>query len=603
MPVALPASPPPPSSSPPSFPDASPRATGSLLSRRVVADVSDTTTDVYYVTEMLDKLKVLTQLRANVSESRQDRELARLNAALQRSVTPSDKAALMASIHSIAKARVEAHNASNEMYKFYYTIKAALGARGGLAPSCSVLQCGENAECRMGQSTMLGTRETFESASFGSVAPSVSGGGSAGTASCVCKNCFQGDGFDCRPSACGSPAYHPPRPLPMHRGEKTATSLIADIHVAVFSENCVAIVHRDASVEGRGFLQLGTVGERDAMFGPLYGFSGDFAAFAPVVTALDNGRLLIAYRDEDRAGDGFVVSGEVKVPFGANRSYLEAVLQRPRRFARGQSQRMVALPFAGSRVVVLYSGHIPPSATSTAQSFGGAFFVQISQGGSMSILGKYRFARNRRVSRLAATLLTPTSMVVAYRALPAGTVVPGGKSQELSAIWMGMRDEELVLGQKALELEPGRREMWNRDLALVSENLVAYSYQSGTEKRTKVAMIRVDPMSNRLFLASGPDTLHKGDAEFVQAVSLAAGQAEPRTLTFFQRPGHTSKAAVCSVLATGQLSSCSEAAWVDNRFSCASASRLKDGRLFVAYADEKKSPWWQALSVQEFATG
>ena len=65
---------------------------------------------------------------------------------------------------------------------------------------------------------------------------------------------------------------------------------------------------------------------------------------------------------------------------------------------------------ASSRVVCLFAHPQGPK----EQPHGGAIFLQALKGGSISVIGKYRFA-NHAVTEVAAVALRPNSFVVAYR--------------------------------------------------------------------------------------------------------------------------------------------------------------------------------------------
>jgi hypothetical protein len=387
-------------------------------------------------------------------------------------------------------------------------------------------------------------------------------------------------------------------PLPVTIGS-TAVRNVAEIHSATFGENFVVVVLRDSAQAEQGFVQVGHVGEFELKWSDPLPFSGGNPAFGPTVSALDNGRFLISYRDKDRGGEGFLVGGQVN----SVTQPPTVMVRQPQAFAREQAQKVALVPLATSRVALLYSGHTPSAAGSPSIPYGGAMLLQVLKEGSISILGKYHFASDLRVSRLAATSLSPTSLVVAYRALPAGDVPPGTASKEVSMSWIGMRDGELVVDAKPLSLATERTGMWGRDVALISKDLFTITYQSAMERKTIMQTVFVDPTTHHLSKAGPSRVIGNGAASFVHSVPLAAGLSSPHAFTYFQEPGHKVSAEVCRISATGEIQSCSKAGWADAETRTASGARLRDGRLFLAYANGEGAPFYQSFGASEFMQG
>ena len=225
--------------------------------------------------------------------------------------------------------------------------------------------------------------------------------------------------------------------------------------------------------------------------------------------------------------------------------------------------------------------------------------VQVGVGGHLKTLGKYRFAHGELVTRITATPLSPSSFVVAYRVVPGVAAPPGQPSKELSALWVGMHGAELMVDPHPVSIEPERVNMWARSVALVSQNLIAYSYESSTEKATKLVTLRVDPRTHRLSVADGPHLLSKGSTSFVHSVSLPSGSASPKTFTYFQKPGETSTAQVCRISPHGSIAGCEEVPWADAELKAVSGVRLPDGRLAFAFASMNGAPQYQILGPKE----
>lgn len=534
--------------------------------------------DVYYTAEMLDKLKVVTEQRRLAGEKRFNAEHDRLAAALSRASNPGDQQLLNESLAKVEEFRQEEETAVDRMYQFYYTTKAALGARGADAPKCDYLVCGQNAACH--------------------VLPMNQG------ARCKCNNCFKGDGFVCKPSLCGagggSDTFLGAQPLVQFRKD-VAKPNFQDIHATAFGDNFVAVVFRDSKQGDRGFVKVGHVGPGMVKWSALQAFSGDMSAFGPTVQGLSNGRLLISFRDMDIDGEGYFVGGEF---LGDLQAFTNTSLRSPQPFSKKQAHKVALVPLATSRVVCLYAGRAPLGPDSPSEeAFGAAMLVQVLQQGTISILGKYHFANDLRVARLSATALSPTSLVVAYRGLPPTDeeVQPGATSKELSLAWIGMRDEELIVEQSNLKLEPEKTEMWSRDVAVISAQLFSYAYYSSTERKTKLAVIHMDPETHHFTLTNTPTIVGVGVANWVQAPAIVSGMGTPRALVTFQEPHRRVSAEVCKIGSDGKVMACSKAGWADAEVKISSSTRLKDGRIFLAYADTAGDGYYQAFGAQEFA--
>lgn len=522
--------------------------------------------NVYLVAELLDKTKLYANQHTTEAsmfmEKRHDSESLRLTAAEQLATAAGDKLAIENTIKANEEDREEARTATQALLSMYYSLKGGLGAEGG-APSCEYLQCGEHASCVM---RGVGVPQAF----------------------CQCKMCYEGNGYSCRPSSCTPTRYGTAMPLLTHAGMSHQPEM-AEVQVQAFSTNYLAVVYRDANAGNRGFFMLVHPAEEDVTLGKPLPFSGDKQAFGSSLALLNNNRVVIAFRDENRAAIGFLTTGQV------DSTKLEATFGEPQAFARQMAQHMVLIPLPTSRVVCLYAEEILDAEGKLENGFGGAMLVQVLQTGTLSVLGKYRFAE-KPVARLAATSLTPTSFVVGYRAVPVDSSV-AGKSEELSAQWMEMKGGELVMDPHVLTLEPDRSDMWARDLSLVSANLFAYSYQSGGEEKTKQAIIRVDPNTHHMTVVSGPKVINSGSTPYVQSISTPYGAGAAHTFTFFESATKSSLAEVCRVAGNGDTAACKELKWADHRAVVVSAAKLMDGRLAFVFADSKGIPHYQLLGA------
>merc|ERR1719198_2714920 len=97
-----------------------------------------------------------------------------------------------------------------------------------------------------------------------------------------------------------------------------------------------------------------------------------------------------------------------------------------------------------------------------------------------------------------------------------------------------MQDEELIKDPHPIVIDTDIKDMGVRDVALVSENLFAYSYQSNSERKTKMAVIRVDPDTHRMQVTDKPKDIATGDTPFVKSISTPFQPLAPHTLTYTQ---------------------------------------------------------------------
>jgi len=511
--------------------------------------------DVYYVAEALDKLKIATSKQQAAAEERYKLEQQRLTAATEQALQPQDRSLLEMTVEQTEESRLEEMNAFKAMYNMYYTMKAAFGA-AATAPTCEFLTCGEHGRC-------------------------VSDGG---VASCECKPCFEGNGFMCKPATCSPTKRFTAQPMSLHLKSVPA---MEDVTTAVFHQNRLAIAFRDKKQGNRGFLMLGTAREADIEWGQPEEFSKGLEAYSPQMVVMPTGRIVVQFRDKEKDGTGYLVGGRVD-----EADAMKAIMLAPVPFVKSQVEATSLVALATSRVVCLYAH--PKGAKE--QAYGGAIFMQVVKGGSLSVIGKYRFA-DHLVSQIAAVALRPTSFVVAYRDPPMPDEPSDSYSRELSVVWMSMQDEELVVDPHPIVIEPETKDMGVRDVSLVSENLFAYSYQSNSQRKTKMAIVHVDPDTHRMKVTDTPKELANGDTGFVKGISTPFQSLAPHTFTYLQHPRKNSVAETCRISPRGLISDCQEIPWANNIVSSVTGARLGDGRLVFIFSDKLLDPYYQMLGA------
>mmetsp|Transcript_89714 Transcript_89714/g.192299 ORF Transcript_89714/g.192299 Transcript_89714/m.192299 type:complete len:609 (+) Transcript_89714:117-1943(+) len=534
--------------------------------------------DVYGASRLLDGIKAATQRQKKSSDLRFD-ALQQVFSETASSVKPGspDMALLDEAQRNSQVMRSELDATAVEMSEFYYTVKAVMGSQE-VAPNCKFLACGAHAVCR--NISMVGH--------------------ASGGARCECKSCFVGDGLTCRPGPCSAssvsakpilaplPPGYPivPREVPGHVAELQLTLLK--------SGEILAAAFRDASRGNRGVLVLGRPTDSDVEWGTWQPFSDEDSAFGPVLCGLGAGRrLALAYRDEAQGGVGYLVGAQLNAT-----DDLRVIFGGSIAFARWQAERAVLVPLAAARVALIYAEAGQQGPGRARGAAGGVALVRLGVKGALGILGRYGFAQGLAVSRLSAAALTPTSFVVAYSAENA-LHAEDRVSRELSAVWMGVMDGELVVDPHSIALEPERKGMGARDVALISQNLIAYSYESITDRSTKMTIIRVDPTTHRMTITGGPQVIARGGSSFVRSISLPSGPMPTRTFTYFQRPGANGMAEVCRVSPEGRISNCHDVMWADSELAIASGIRLHDGRLAFVFASPAGKLFYQLLGSED----
>ncbi|CAK8987883.1 unnamed protein product [Durusdinium trenchii] len=513
--------------------------------------------DVNYVAEMLDKLQAYVKQQSFVSHEHFNSELKRLRGAMAQVEDPTNLNLLEETLKHTERERVEAEAASLEAAQYYHTVRSAFGSRGG-APSCDFLTCGNHAVCKSNQN-----KRAF----------------------CECVSCFSGDGFTCRPSKCTADMFYSPQPISpwSAAGSKPDPVAAKDVSLALLGEHSVVVAVRDELNGNQGFLTVGHVKSTEVVWSEWQLFSSKSMAFAPKLVSLGE-KILIAYRDAEEQGSGYIVRGQLDK---SDLSSFKVELSTPFLLAKELHQTVELVPLSASRVVCLFGEN----------TGGRAVVVQVSDG--VNLLGRYHFGAKVPMSHIAATKLTEDSFVVAFRQLPTQDEI-GATSKELSATWMRVSDDDLlVISSHHLMMEPRRPDMYLRDVALVSQNLFAYSYYSRAEKQTKMSLVRLHPTTHQMTPVGEPTVLDTGYNSFVGAISLPSGPETPSTFTYMQPAGKSSVAKVCGVSAEGQVSGCKEVPWAEAELVAADAVKLPDGRLFFAFIQKGGTVQTRFLSAGE----
>mmetsp|Transcript_30217 Transcript_30217/g.87069 ORF Transcript_30217/g.87069 Transcript_30217/m.87069 type:complete len:586 (+) Transcript_30217:90-1847(+) len=526
--------------------------------------------DVYYVTTLLDRLKVFAHNADAESERRYRDEHDRLTSALELTADgSSDRQSVQMALKYADEDRLERQVALTEILEYYYTAKSMLGATS-TAPDCRFLACGAHATCAMRSARAV----------------------------CECDQCYEGDGFTCRPVPCTPKTLGSAVPVrgPVPQGfpvvSRQQPGRVEELHLAVFGQDQIAVVIRDVTAGNRGSLIVGRVKDMAVEFG-LQQVLSLKPAFGPRVVGMSNGRLIITFRDSESGGIGFVMGAQVN-----SSTAIQALLSAPMHLSHGQTKRAELVALSASRAVCLFAENALMDGV-VQRSWGTAALVEVKRDGVVQVHGKYHFSQGFELSHFSAVALSPTSMVAAFRAMPLPSRPAGGMSRELSAVWMGLDGDELLIDPHPIGLEPERRRMFARSLALVSENTFSYAYESELDQATKMAVLRVDPTTHRMTIISAPKVLAQGSVRFLASLSLPSNGESPMTFTMFQRPQESCMAETCRVSPMGRVADCKDIAWADHELIDVSTGRLSDGRSAFAFATTSGEMMYQLLTPKE----
>eukprot|EP00438_Fugacium_kawagutii_P031628 Skav216552 [mRNA] locus=scaffold1776:340309:358532:- [translate_table: standard] len=416
--------------------------------------------------------------------------------------------------------------------------------------TCDQLSCGKHASCA----------DTFQGAS------------------CLCDEGYIGLGQECR-----APSEFAPHLL---LGENAAQA--ADIHVASFDTNKVAVVFRDMSKGNAGALVVGTIGEAgDLQLSPLEFFTAPGAqAFAPVVAGTDGRQIAIAWRDDHRQGKCRLRAAALGTS-GIRGAEMALSWGPAMDFCSDQAHKMSIQSFSPNRIMVLYSDKAKGSEIAT-ESFGNSLLADIGSLGNISLLGNFRFT-DSAVTRLEATKVSKNGFVLAARASPAADDMNPqvAVKQEAMAMYGELVGEDLVFDPNPVNLEPeGNGQVWARGLSLIAPNTVAYAYQDASKMELKLSVLDIDPQSHKMKVVQDSSTFQKGFSPYVSMLSMPYSASDPYTLTYYQGE----KSAIASICAWNsgrqQLENCEDFPWLSHKVSTVSGVSVGEGRVLMSFVAE-----------------
>lgn len=517
--------------------------------RAATGDVREEAVDVYYVPKLLDKFLHYSEERSARSESMHDLERTRLEAALQEAKEPLGREMLTKTVEENELSRLEMRNVLNEMGNFVNSLKTMMGG-GDNAESCESLTCGDHASCGIGRDG----------------------------AECSCDEGYVGDGFICE-----EPKVFLAKPL---LPANMSSTQVTDLSMSRLGSTLLVTFRTVA--DDRGYVVAGQVTPAHVKWSQPMPFGNGSSVFSPQATLIPEDRFVIAFRDANENGDGFVVGGQF-LPGESGGFRLE--LGSPQPFARRQAHQMAVVPLPGARFACFFNDH-----KAEGEEYGSALLGQVDPGGKLSQQGVFVFAESA-VTRLTATLLSGDSFVIAYRA-PVDTSANALTIQynEANCAFGKLAGNDIVFDPTPLRVDPGTTELWDRGLGVLTANRFQYAYQSGNEDKTKLAIVEVDRVTHKMRVTSKLE-LAQGFTPFARSVGLAYAPKAPRSFVYFEKSG-MGRYSTCAVSPDGVLSDCTEHTWNSSPVDSVAAVALGDSRVLFVYTNKDGIPSYQ-VSVLE----
>jgi len=504
--------------------------------------------DVYYVPNLLTKFKHFAEARIKITDERSDLEQKRLQTAIEDSYLNSTKDVLEETLMQSELSRKEEKNVLHEVLNFVNSLKGVMGSEQKKPETCAELTCGPGAICELMQDG----------------------------ATCVCDEGYVGDGYVCKQPTSFTPKLLLPDDPAVQVGE---------IHVSEMKGKLLVVYHNLA--DEKGYALIGKVGSAHVDWSKPVLVSANASAFSPQGALIPEDKFVVSFRDANTQGAGIVATGVIKP--GANGTFVP-VMVGSQAFSRMQSHQTSIVPLPGSRFAVFFSEH-----GSDGLAFGSAMLGQVSAEGVVEKKGIFRFAESA-VTPLTATLLTPESFALAYRSAADPTADPLTVVRgEANVVYGKLAAKDLVFDPHPLALEPSKTEIWDRGLGLLTSNRFQYTYQSGTDEKTYVAVVEVDKLSHRMHVTSKKEVA-SGFTPFSRSIGLAYAPGTPRTFSFYDQGG-IGKFTTCNLNPGGVMEDCVEKTWLAKKASCVSSLALGGSRVFFAFAGSDGIPYYQIAAL------
>jgi len=520
--------------------------------------------DVLFLMKLLDRFKLFAKQGEAQLETRHQDELFRMNEYVNHAHHDDVKLVMQQELSTSAESEIEAKKIFKSITMFSDSLDQALGAAYNGSKGCADITCGPHATCT---TTTLGGE-------------------------CVCDEGYIGNGQNCH-----APEIFLPQKLFHDGGIDGSAAKVTELHVAVFMGSKVVAVWRDMTNKDVGRVMLAHTTPGNVIWAAPEKFSGGSKAYSPQVIGLPTNRIAIVYRDEDKQAVGWIKGGEIGISKvrGAD---LHITWGEPVSFCRDQAHKMAVVNLPRSRIAVFYSDHIPATARTEEESFGNSVLADVDGNGGVSILGKFRWSDDA-VVRIEATLLGPNQFILGCRAskwvndMDTSDIM----RQEAMAVYGEMDGADLLFDPGHLNIEPEKEQVWARAVGLVGKNEFAYAYQMGEKRRTKMAVVKVDPETHKMTIADGPVVLHKGFSPYVQMINLAYAPTDPHTLVYYQPEGKD-LINICR-FKKGKIERCEDFPWISQEVSSVSAINLGGGRVLFMFANKQGVGYYQVMGLSK----
>lgn len=524
---------------------------------------------ISYLLKTLDMFNGYSAKANAKAEVRHHKEEKALEHLFEEATDEGVKLTLQQSITASKQSLLETSKIYKSMVGFSSTVAKLLRGTTSKGHGCESVRCGDHASCTT-------TTAGFE---------------------CVCNEGYVGTGGQCRPPA----EFLPHRLVLASTGGSTTRA--ADMNIAVFGSNNIAVVYRDVSKRHAGQIVVAGVREAGtADLAPPEQFTvPDGMAFGPIVTGTANKRIAVAWRDENRIGSCWV-RGAVIGASGIRGADMAVTWGEKVNFCQDQAHGMAFVSLPNDNFAVLFPDKAKADRDAPRQSFGNSLLARINEQGGLEVRGKFRFTEHA-VCRLAVTKITPTAFILAGRSAKAvddldATVTT---QQEAMAMYGELIDNDLVFDPNPLNLEPKSKNIWARGISLIAPNTIAYTYQDGAGMNMKMAVLEVDPKTHRMQVLQEPTVIRQGFSPYVSMLSVPYTPSDPHTLTYYEdEVANTSMANLCSWnVRAKQLSRCEDFSWLNQRLSTVSGVHLGGGRSLFVFAAESGVPYYGIFGLSK----
>jgi len=520
--------------------------------------------DPGFIMTLIDRFHDFAAANQKGVQTRHDAEAVRLAAAISETKDPQVKLALEQSLTSNQESAHEAERVYTNIIKFSDSMGQVLGPAYKSGKSCGNIACSEHSSCT---STTQGPQ-------------------------CVCDEGYVGNGQNCH-----APEAFMPQKL-LHDGAAGRSAKVNDLSVNVFGGKKLVAAFRDESHGNSGIVMVGYLQGGDVSWSTPYRFTDKGKAYGPVVVGLPSNRIVVAYRDANREGTGWMKSAEVGVSRvrGAD---MHLWWGKPLAICHGQAHGMALLALPKNRVAAIFPDIVPATESRPKEAFGNSVLVTVGQKGALEDPKKFRWS-DTPVVRVEVTQLTPASFVLAARAGKALDEEDTTKvtRQEAMVIFGELVDIDLVFNSNALNVEPAATQVWSRGVGLVAPNTFGYAYQLGKTQKTKLAIIHVDPESHRMKITDGPIELGEGFSPYVSMLSIPYSPVDPHTLVYYQ-PKDKAMLNVCSVTSVGKLQHCEDFPWAAQPLGSVAGVTVLGGKSLFLFTTKAGVPYYQIVGLSK----